>query len=292
MRLSTKTSGSAAKPVARRLSDVLGAEILGVDIGSPGIAAAMDVIEQALLDHHLLVFPDQHIADDDIASFARRFGEVSDQIFRQADGKPLSPVHSISNLDASGKPSKNPYLVANYQWHTDHAFRARPSSMTFLYGLEIPPVGGDTEWADMTKAYDALPETARRRIDGLRVEHSYEYIRRTVTDRPASEDEQRDAPPVTHPLVRTHAQTGRRSLYLGMYCSRIIGLPDDEGRELLDELLAHATRPQFVYRHVWRKHDLVMWDNRCLLHRANTNFDAARFPRALQRTCLRELAAA
>lgn len=287
---SIETNRGAPRSVGvEKLSDVLGAKILNVDISNPEVDNVMDTIRRAFLDYHLLVFPDQHIADEHMASLALKFGEVSTQIFRQADGKPLSPVHSISNLDAEGKPSQNPYLVANYAWHTDHAFRNRPSMATLLYGLELPSVGGDTEYANMTKAYEALPEDTKRRIDGLCVEHSYEYMRRTVTDRPASDAEKRDAPPVTHPLVRTHAETGRKSLYVGMYCSRVVGMEESEGRQLLDELVAHATQPQFVYRHVWHSHDLIVWDNRCLLHRAIPNYNITGERRILKRVNVRDM---
>jgi alpha-ketoglutarate-dependent taurine dioxygenase len=281
-------AGAANLIETKRIQGAFGVEVLNVDVTSPEMDASMDAIRQAFLDNYLMVFPGQDLTNDDMLAFSQRFGEVADQIFRTADGQKLSPVHSISNFDADGKPSKNPYLVANYSWHTDHAFRVRPSSITMLYGVEIPPIGGDTEFADMTKAYETLPDATKTRIDGMLAEHSFEYMRRTVTDRPASESEIRDAPPSIHPLVRTHAETGRKSLYLGMCCSHITGLPREEGRKLLDELTEHATQPQFVVRHRWRLGDLVMWDNRCLLHRAIPNYDIAHSRRLLTRLNLRD----
>jgi taurine dioxygenase len=274
---------ATARPTVRRISEVMGAEIGDVDIAASDLDAAMDTIRAAFHEHHLLVLRRQDVDASHIESFARRFGDVATQIFRNADGTPLSPVHSISNLDPAGKPSNSPYVQANYAWHTDHSFRTHPSLLTMLYGVELPEHGGDTEFADMTRAYDALAPERKRALEGVRVEHSYEYMRRTVTDRPASEEERRDAPPVVHPLVRTHPVTGCRSLYLGMYCARIIGMAEDEGRKLLDDLLAHATQPRFVYRHTWQTHDLLLWDNRCLLHRAIPNYDIAKHRRVLQR---------
>ena len=282
-----QASKRAVESTVRKLSDALGAEITGIDVAADELDRVVDIIRLAFREHHLVRLPTQQLDEAQIESFASRFGELSQHVFRGADGKPLSPVHSISNLDAEGKPSNSPYVQANYAWHTDHSFRPQPALMTMLYGLELPQHGGDTEFANMTKAYDSLSPQKQQRLAGLRVEHSYEYMRRTVTDRPASEDERRDAPPVNHPLVRTHPETGRKSLYLGMYASRVVGMPDDAGRKLLDELLAHATQPQFVYRHTWHKHDLLLWDNRCLLHRAIPNYAVAKERRVMQRVVVK-----
>jgi alpha-ketoglutarate-dependent taurine dioxygenase len=152
-----------------------------------------------------------------------------------------------------------------------------------LQAVELPPSGGDTEFADMSAAYEALPGPEKARIDGLRVVHSFEYMRTSTGDRPLTDEERAATPPVVHPLVRTHPDTGRRSLYLGMYCSEVVGMDAAQGRALLDDLLNHATQARFAYTHRWEPGDLVLWDNRCLLHRAIPNYEMGRSRRVLNR---------
>jgi alpha-ketoglutarate-dependent taurine dioxygenase len=176
----------------------------------------------------------------------------------------------LSNLDAQGRPVFRMSRAANYHWHTDKPYHRAPPLLTMLHAVELPPQGGDTEFANMTLAYDALPETMKRRIAGLR-----------VTFRPAFDSSR---PAVDHPLVRTHPDTGRKSLYIGNHASGVLGIDEAEGAALLAELLAHATEPRFVYTHRWRRGDVVMWDNRCLLHRAVANYDVARDRRILHRS--------
>ncbi|NKB58391.1 MAG: TauD/TfdA family dioxygenase [Alphaproteobacteria bacterium] len=192
-------------------------------------------------------------------------------------------VHTVSNLDAEGTPSG---AVKSTQWHSDKSFRPAPSMATILHAVTLPPDGGDTCFANMYAAYDALPEAEKKALDGVQTVHSWELSRENI-GRVMSEAEKRDAPPMTHPLVRVHPDTGRKGLFMGMHASHLEGLPIDEGRARIEALEAHATQPQFVYRHHWREGDVLMWDNRCLLHHADTNFDAARHPRVLHRTCLR-----
>jgi alpha-ketoglutarate-dependent taurine dioxygenase len=156
--------------------------------------------------------------------------------------------------------------------------------MTILHAKELPPVGGNTQFANMAIAYDALAADMKRRIAGLRVVHSWAASRRRAGAPPPPEIEMRERPPVEHPLVRTHPDTGAKALYIGNHASHIVGLPEPESEALLQELLEHATQPQFVYTHHWRDGDLVMWDNRCLLHRALTNYEMATHRRVLHRT--------
>lgn len=269
----------------RPLGETLGLEVTGCDL-SRDASQATAAITQLFLKHRVLVFRQQQITNQQLQDFAAHFGSFPQHVFRQPDGSVFPTVHIISNLDAAGKPSPNPYLAANLHWHTDHAFKARPALLTMLYAVEIPPEGGDTDFANATLAYRALPQGTKDRIAGLQVEHSYEYMRTAIGTRPASAAEIADTPPVVHPLVRTHPQTGEKSLYLGMYSSRILGMSEPQSRQLLDELTAHATQPQFVYRHVWQLHDMVMWDNRCLLHRAVPNYDATKHRRVMRRAVI------
>jgi alpha-ketoglutarate-dependent taurine dioxygenase len=153
--------------------------------------------------------------------------------------------------------------------------------------VQLPPKGGDTEFADMQAANDALPEMRKRELEGLRVVHSWERSRQKSGSKPATEAEKQDAPPVVHPLVRTHPATGWKGLYIGNHTSHVEGWSVAEGEALIDELQAFATQAQFVYRHRWQPGDLVMWDNRCLLHRALPNFEMERYARVLNRTVVR-----
>ena len=208
-------------------------------------------------------------------------------MIRLRNGERAPLLHVISNLDADGEPTSKPYSHGNYYWHTDKSYHAAPSLMTLLHARELPPSGGDTQFANMEMAYAALDGNEKRAIASLRVEHSWAASRLNTGNRPATEDERRDRPPVSHPLVRTHPDTGRKSLYLGMHTSHVEGMERDAGRELLAELLAGATRDEFVYSHEWQVGDLVLWDNRCLVHRATANYDMDAHRRVLHRTVVK-----
>jgi alpha-ketoglutarate-dependent taurine dioxygenase len=177
--------------------------------------------------------------------------------------------------------------VSNYRWHTDKSYYPVPPMLTALYAVELPPRGGDTEFANTALGHDALPEATKRQIGGLRVVFYWGAGAREPDTTPRSPADLREHRPVDHPLVRTHPETGRKALYLGNHSSHILGMPEAEGRTLLDELLAHTTKPQFVYAHRWRIGDLVMWDNRCLLHRAVANYKMCRYRRVLHRSVVR-----
>ncbi len=270
-----------------RLSDVMGAEISGIDLSSTLTPEAKAAILDAFLEHHLLVFRDQHLSPDQQHAFTENFGELEGHVARKRDGTRLSLVHVVDNLDKHGRPTPQPHSTGNYYWHTDKSYHAVPSLATLLHAVEIPPEGGDTLFANMYLAYDALSEDRKRELDGLSVVHSWEQSRLNSGNKPASEDEKRERPPVTHPLVRTHPDTGRKLLYIGTHVSHIVGRPVEEGRKLLFDLLHEATIDAHVYRHAWRPGDLCMWDNRCLLHRADMNYDMGEHRRILHRTVVR-----
>lgn len=272
----------------RPLAGGLGAEILAVDLREPFEGDIAQRIHDAFLAYHLVVVREQQLAKGRMGQFAASFGEIEGNVFRNPDGTTLDAIHEISNLDAAGQPAENPYLKSNYHWHTDKAYLPVPALLTMLHAIELPQSGGgDTQFADMTRAYDALPDDDKRRIADLRVVHSLTYMRTSTGDRPPTDAERAAAPPVTHPLVRTHPQTGEKSLFLGMYCSHVVGMDAGESRALLDRLLAHATEARFVYTHRWQPGDLVFWDNRCLLHRAVANYDMGKSRRVLQRLVVR-----
>lgn len=269
------------------LSSVGGAAVTGVDLREPLTAALKSAIDEAFSTHHLLAFRNQALTEDDQLAFTRQFGELEHHVIRLRDGKPAPLLHQITNLDAEGNPTSKPYSKGNYYWHTDKSYHQVPSLATLLHAVTLPPAGGDTEFANTRLGYEALPESRKTELSALRVVHSWEASRRNSGNPPATAEEIRDRPPVTHPLVRTHPVSGQLTLYLGIHTSHIDGMDYDEGRALLAELLEHTTQSQFVYRHRWETGDLVMWDNRCLLHRACPNYEMARFPRILNRTVVR-----
>jgi alpha-ketoglutarate-dependent taurine dioxygenase len=271
----------------RALSPALGAEVVGLDLRLPFDDATRRTVYDAFVRHHVLAFRDQSLSPEQQIAFTKQFGVLERHIARnRGPGNPL--VHVVSNLDAAARPSGK---VNSTRWHTDKSFRREPSLATILHALELPPDGGDTCFADMGAAYDALEAVEKAALVGLRVVHSWELSRQKIGER-ATPEEIRDAPPMSHPLVRVHPDTGRKCLFMGEHASHVEGWPMAEGRTLLARLEAHATAPRFVYRHRWRPGDVLMWDNRCLLHRADANFDAARHPRVLNRTCLRGTAPA
>ena len=270
-----------------RLSPVAGAEIGGVDLARPLSQAMKAEMLAAFLAHHVLVFRGQALTKDQQLALTRQFGEIEGHVARLRDGTPLPLVHTVHNLDEHGNPTATPDSFGNYSWHTDKSYHAEPSLLTMLHALELPPRGGDTQFANTAAGYAALPDETKRAIATLQVEHSWEASRRNIGAPPVTEEQKRERPPVTHPLVRTHPDTGAKTLYLGLHTSHVLGMPEAEGRALLDRLLAHTTQPQFVYTHEWRPGDVVMWDNRCLLHRAVRNYEMSAHRRILQRTVVR-----
>lgn len=271
------------------LSATLGAECMDVDLKQELSTEIRARIHDAFLRHQLLVFRNQEIQKEHQVKFSRYFGDLEMPVNRDYWGRDIPELHVVSNLDADGKPAPTKALAnpGNFFWHTDASYMRVPSSATLLYGVQMPSRGGDTSFANMYAAYEALPQAMKEQISGLRAIHSWEQSRLNSGSRPATEEEKQKAPPISHPLVRTHPETGRKSLYLGIHTSHVDGMEVDEGRALLKSLLQHATQPDFVYRHRWRSGDLVMWDNRCLLHCASDDFDMEREPRVLYRTVLR-----
>ena len=271
----------------RRLSDVMGAEVTGVDLAKPLTPALKAAIMAAFLEHHLLAFRDQDLSPEHQYAFTQNFGEIEEHVARLPDGEKLPLVHVVNNLDKNGNPTAQPHSTGNYFWHTDKSYHDVPSLATLLHALELPPEGGDTLFCNTYMAYDALSDARKQQLSELRAVHSWEASRRNTGNQPASEQQKRERPPVSHPVVRTHPDTGRKLLYIGIHTSHIEGLPEAEGKALLDELLEHATQDAHVYRHKWHEGDLCMWDNRCLLHRADTNYDMSQHRRVLHRTVVR-----
>ena len=278
---------STAASLGGRLSPAGGIEILGADLSQPARAELAAQIRQALLDHQIVVVRGQALTKEQQYNFTLNFGELEEHVARHSDGR-YGIVHSVTNLDRDGNPTDALDTRGNYFWHTDKSYHAVPSLMTMLHAVELPPEGGDTQFANMVLAYRALPDSMKERLAGLRGIHSWEASRLASGSKPASEEEKRERPPVSHPIVRTHPETGEKALYIGTHAAGgVEGMGAEEGKALLAELLAHATQDAFVYTHHWRSGDLVMWDNRALLHRALANYEMGRHRRVLHRTVVR-----
>ncbi len=269
------------------LTPHLAAEIGGVDITKPLDDATWAEIRAAFEEHSVLVFHDQPLDDESQIAFSRRFGNL--EVTRSINPAAGTPFARQSNLDIKTGERIPPddrrmvYQLANMLWHSDSSFKPVPSLCSLLSARIIPPEGGATEFASGRAAYPSLPEELKRRMENAIAIHDFSWSRDQIRPGFFTERERAEYPPVRHPVVRTNPVNGRRSLFLGAHASHIEGLPVDEGRALLKQLLDHVTQPQFVYRHTWKDHDLVIWDNRCVLHRA-TPYDTTRYKRLLQRT--------
>ena len=273
------------------------AEIGDVDLSKPLSDADRTEIETAFDNYSVLVFPDQHLSTDQHLDFARNFGPLETTIHAARSDAKLrvrAEIADVSNLSQDdqiwGKESrKRMFEMGNRMWHTDSSFRHLPAKASLLYGRSIPPVGGQTEFADMRAAYDALPADMKLRLRDLVAEHAIMYSRKKLGFTDFSDEENQTLPPVPQALVRKHAGSGRTGLYLASHAGRIFGMNEDEGKALLQQLIDHATQRQFVYTHRWRLHDLVMWDNRCTMHRGK-GYDDLRWPRDMQRATVSDVA--
>jgi len=273
------------------------AEIGDVDLSRPIDPADVLAIKEAFTKYAVLIFPDQHLSEDQHLDFARLFGPLETTIAVYRGDAPLrlrKEFADVSNLNHNnelwGKESRiRMFQLGNRLWHTDSSFKRLPARASLLYARAIPPIGGHTEFADERAAYDALPEDTKRRLDSLVAEHSIFNSRARLGFTNFSDEERRNMPPVPQVIVRTIPESGRKSLYLASHAGRILGLPDQEGRALIDQLIAHATQRQFVYTHRWRVHDLVIWDNRSTMHRG-TEFDDLRWKRDVQRATVSDVA--
>jgi taurine dioxygenase len=272
----------------QRLSAVGGVEITDIDLSQPLSAATKERILNLFAAHPILVFRNQTLNKEQQYNFTLNFGEIEElHVGRHQDSVKYGAVHTVSNLDPDGKPSGKLPERGNYFWHSDKSYHDIPSLLTMLHAVQLPPSGGPTQFANTEMAYAALPEATKQRLEGLRAVHSWEASRRKSGSSPATEAQMQERPPVDHPVARTHPVRGTKALYLGNHSSHVVGMPEDEGRALLAELEAHATSPAFLYSHRWRQGDLVMWDNRCLLHRAFNDYDMGNHVRVLHRTVVR-----
>jgi taurine dioxygenase len=285
-----KTHAARGWPFAvRPLHPALGCEITGITLAQAVSPQLFAKVYEAFLEYQLIVFHDVDLPPATQVAFARNFGEVQVHVLSDHYGSKAHPeIYMLSNLDMSnldkdGNPSgKHPDKGTLY-WHTDGSWRERTGQATMMYSEIVPDVGGETEFADMYSAYELLPAAMKRRIEGRRAIHNLDFSRtRRHGEDLLTAEQKAKVPPVAHPIVRTHPETGRKAIFLGDHAEEIEGLPYDEGRALIEELNAMITPPERVYTHHWSPRQCMVWDNRCTLHRA-TGFDEARLKRVMRR---------
>ena len=272
------------------------AEIGDVDLSRPLDDSDVAAIKQAFWNFAVLIFPEQELSEEQHLDFARHFGplETITALKRQAKLRLRTELADVSNLTCRNEIWREQgrlrtLAVANRLWHTDSSFKYLPARASLLYGRMIPPIAGHTEFADLRAAYDALPETTKQRLAGLIAEHSLMFSRARTGFTDFTDEERVTLRPVPQVMVRTIPENNRRTLYIASHIGKIHGLADDDARELVDQLIAHATQRQFVYTHRWRKHDLVMWDDRCTMHRGG-DFDDLRWIRDMHRATVSDIA--
>lgn len=256
----------------RKVHPHIGAEVSGVDLKVPLDDDVFARIRDAFNEHSVLVFRDQDINDQQQAEFSARFGELERTSFAVASDNPY--IYKMSNVDAHGNVlppdnEKRTFLVVNQRWHTDSSYRAIPATASALSAREVPgSEPGDTEYASMRVGWETLPQAKRAAIEGLTAVHSYAYTLGHFDNHGVKQSEMDGLPPAEHPLVRTDHPSGKKNLFVSGHIESVVGMDAHAGRALKRELLDWCTLPERIYRHQWRRHDLVIWDNRCALHRA------------------------
>ena len=266
------------------------AEIGDIDLSRPLDAETLKAVRDAFAAYAVLIFPSQSLSSEQHLAFAANFGPLEVTIQTALRNEKLRirrEFADIANMDAEGKLWKQDarirlFQMGNRLWHTDSSFKAPSGYASLLYARSVAPCGGHTEYADLRAACDALPAALKARLPGLIAEHSLINSRRKLGFTNFTPEEETAFAPVRRPLLRRIPESGRETLYIASHIGRIEGLSDSQAESLLAELVAHATQRQFVYTHRWRVGDLVMWDNRCTMHRG-TEFEDTRWPRDLQR---------
>jgi taurine dioxygenase len=283
----------APRFASRRLHEHIGIEVSGLDLAEPLSADLVHRVHQLWMDGLLLVFPEQRLSDEQHIDFARHFGRLEIHPSLSHRSSRNREIYRVSNVDEDGNivPPRDTswqYLSQSWRWHTDSSFREIPSKGSILHGIEVTRDGGNTSFANMYAAYEALGQSVKTSIEGLRVIHDHDHILGLMPDPERARNTERydELPPVAHPLVQIHPVTRRRSLFLSPHTMvGVEGMADAEGRALLDELIAHATDDRFVYRHRWSPHDIIMWDNRCTMHSVEP-FDNTSIRRVMHRVTL------
>ena len=253
------------------LSPHTGAEIRGIDLSEPLDEATCTSLDQAFVDYGVLAIRDQALSASQFLEAMKIFGEIFPQHNSRFQVQECPEIHYVSNQD---KTEDGQVYIPGEGYHTDHSNHAKPPKATALHAVKLPKTGGDTQFVNMFEAYDALSEQTKNRIDGLKARHVYQsrYSERKLPKLPG-EQKTIESSSVIHPLVRTHPRSGRKAIYINpIRIEEVIGLSEAEALPLLDELLEHSTQLKFQYRHKWHSGDVVIWDNRCLMHKANGDY--------------------
>jgi taurine dioxygenase len=285
----TQDTSLAVKPIFGGFSAV----IEGLDLSAPLNSEIINQITNYWLEYPVLIINKQNINDAEQVKFAKSFGELEIHPSLAHRSSKTPEIYRVSNVDENNqimepKSTSWQYLELTWLWHTDSSFREIPSLGSILHGIEIPTKGGDTLFADMTKAFEALPKSEQRRISKLHVFHSHDYIisQSKELSKRENKGQYETLPRVKHPLVRRHPVTKKQSLFLSPHTMEsVVELEEKEGRTLLEDLINHATQDQFVYRHKWEVDDILMWDNRCTMH-AVLPYDSINHRRIMHRTTL------
>jgi alpha-ketoglutarate-dependent 2,4-dichlorophenoxyacetate dioxygenase len=273
------------------ISQNFAGEVSGVDLRTRISREDAAAIEAGMDRYAVLVFHDQRIDDDEQMAFTRNFGEIENaqggNITKDHERRLRQGMNDVSNLDKDGQPldrndRRRMFNLGNRLWHSDSSYRAIPAKFSLLSARTVVPRGGNTEFADMRAGYDALDTQMRTLVEDLICEHSLLYSRGSMGFTELTEDERAMFRPVRQRLVRTHPVTGRKSLFLSSHIGAIVGWPIPEARDLIRDLIEHATQREFVYAHSWNQYDFVMWDNRQTMHRVR-RFDESQ-PRDMRRT--------
>jgi alpha-ketoglutarate-dependent taurine dioxygenase len=257
-----------------RLGVQMGIAAEGIDLNCPLDGSLRETLRRALLDGLVLAIRGQRLAAPAYLAAMRAFGTPMPQLRLASRHPEVTEIMILSSEDRDDDGDGGP-LVVGAHWHSDDSYKAVPCSLTMLYGVEVPPSGGDTQFVNMYAAYDDLAAEAKRRIAGLRVAHKYDSSRKGTRIAKLRPEEAQEVPDVTHPLVRTHPETGRKALYMNPNrMEAVAGMDRAESDALLDSLIRHATQEKYQYRHKWRQGDILIWDNRCTMHKANADYPA------------------
>ncbi|MDH5749802.1 MAG: TauD/TfdA family dioxygenase, partial [Rhodospirillales bacterium] len=266
----------------------LGAEISGVDLSVDLDSATFAEIKQAFVDHSVIAFLDQTLTPAQHIAFSRRFGKLQVHVFKDHLLEEYPEIYSLSNIVEGGKPKGR--ANAGQYWHSDLTYEKCPSLGSVMFAHEVPEVGGDTMFSSMAFAYETLSETMKSMLDGLTAVHHFAHAFGSwnKTSPKVAQEVLDVRPPVEHPVIRIHPESGRKCLFVNPgFTVGIKGMNDEENEALLGFLYRHATRPEFVYRHKWRKGDVVIWDNRALMHCGISDYDESQ-PRLMHRTTIED----
>ncbi len=268
------------------LNGEFGVEALGVDAAKPLDAATARALREAFERHRILVLRGQRLPPAAHIAFSRHFGELEIHVLDEYHKAEYPEIFELSNIGPDGKPNAVHPDLGTLFWHTDASWQAAPALATLLYAEQVPRDGGHTLFADMIGAYEAFGSAERKRFLGLSVLHDLHISRLKAGYSGMTSEQRAKRPPVVHPLVRVHPPSGRGAIFLGSHGQEIQGMEELASRGLIERIMSHAVEPRFVYEHVWRPGDLVMWDNRATMHRA-TEYDTAHEPRVVRRTVVK-----